>query len=64
MGVRFSWSILADDSVFEVGDWIQGFTTMPEPHGSVVDLLVVWSIEESVMKMVAESAMCASALPG
>jgi hypothetical protein len=45
MGVRFSWSILADDSVFAVGDWIQGFTTMPEPHGSVVNLRVVWSIE-------------------
>ncbi len=45
MGVRFSWSILADDPTFAVGDWIQGFTTMAEPHGSRVSLKVVWSIE-------------------
>lgn len=45
MGVRFSWSILADDPTFAVGDWIQGFTTMPEPHGSRVALTVVWSVE-------------------
>ncbi|MCB1802273.1 MAG: hypothetical protein KDI82_11345 [Gammaproteobacteria bacterium] len=44
MGVRFSWSILADDATFEVGDWIQGFTTMPEPHGSTLALTVAWSV--------------------
>jgi hypothetical protein len=44
MGVRFSWSILADDPTFAVGDWIQGFTTMAEPHGSRLSLEVVWSI--------------------
>lgn len=45
MGVRFSWSILADDPTFAVGDWIQGFTTLPEPHGSQVALTVVWSVD-------------------
>lgn len=44
MGVRFSWAILADDAEFAVGDWIQGFTTMPAPHGSRVNLKVVWTI--------------------
>lgn len=44
MGVRFSWSILADDPTFAVGDWIQGYTTMAEPHGSTLDLKVVWSV--------------------
>ncbi len=44
MGVRFSWSILADEPTFEVGDWLQGFTTMAEPHGSRLSLTVVWSI--------------------
>ena len=44
MGVRFSWSILADDPTFAVGDWIQGFTTMPVTHGSRVALTVVWSV--------------------
>ncbi|HPE80865.1 MAG: hypothetical protein KDI67_02550 [Gammaproteobacteria bacterium] len=65
MGVRFSWSILADDSVFEVGDWIQGFTTMPEPHGSVVDLLVVWSIGGVRYEKWLPNLQCAPApLPG
>ena len=41
MGVRFSWSILADDPTFAVGDWIQGFTAMAA-HG--LSLKVVWSI--------------------
>ena len=45
MGVRFSWSILADEPTFEAGDWLQGFTTMAEPHGSLLSLTVVWSIE-------------------
>jgi hypothetical protein len=43
MGVRFSWSILADAPTFEPGDWIQGFTTIAEPHGSRLDLKVTWS---------------------
>lgn len=45
MGVRFSWSILADDPTFAVGDWVQGLTTLPVPHGSQVSLKIVWSIE-------------------
>lgn len=45
LGVRFSWSMLADAPTFAVGDWIQGFTTMPEPHGSLLDLKVTWSID-------------------
>ena len=45
MGVRFSWSILADAPTFAVGDWIQGFTTVPEPHGSRLDLKITWSID-------------------
>lgn len=44
MGVRFSWSMLADDVTFSEGDWIQGFTTIPEPHGSRIGLKVVWTI--------------------
>ncbi len=45
MGVRFSWSMLADDVTFAEGDWIQGFTTLAEPHGSRLDITVRWSIE-------------------
>jgi len=61
MGVRFSWSILADDPTFAVGDWIQGFTTMPEPHGSRLSLKVVWSIEGEAYEKVFSDLECAPA---
>jgi len=61
MGVRFSWSILADDPTFEVGDWIQGFTTMAEPHGSDLDLKVVWKIEGKRYEKILPELQCAQA---
>lgn len=61
MGVRFSWSILADDPTFAVGDWIQGFTTMAEPHGSRLSLKVVWSIEGERYEKVLPDLECAPA---
>ena len=59
MGVRFSWSILADDPTFAVGDWIQGFTTMAEPHASRLDLKVVWSIEGESYEKILSGLECA-----
>lgn len=61
MGVRFSWSILADDPTFAVGDWIQGFTTMAEPHGSRLSLKVVWSIEGTRYEKILPDLECAAA---
>jgi hypothetical protein len=61
MGVRFSWSILADDPTFAVGDWIQGFTTMAEPHGSRLSLKVVWSIDGERYEKVLPGLECAPA---
>ena len=61
MGVRFSWSILADDPTFAVGDWIQGFTTLAEPHGSRVSLKVVWSIGGRRYEKVLSNLECAPA---
>ena len=61
MGVRFSWSILADAPTFAVGDWIQGYTTMAEPHGSRVSLDVVWSIDEKRYHQQFSNLECAAA---
>lgn len=61
MGVRFSWSILADDPTFAVGDWIQGFTTIAVPHGSRLDLKVVWSMQERQYEKVMPNLECARA---
>lgn len=64
MGVRFSWSILADDPVFEVGDWVQGFTTMAEPHGSIVDIMVRWEMEGQHYEKILSGLECADANAG
>ena len=61
MGVRFSWSILADAPTFAVGDWIQGFTTLVAPHGSRVALKVVWTIEGKSYAKVLSNLECAPA---
>jgi len=61
MGVRFSWSILADDPTFSKGDWIQGFTTMAEPHGSRLDLKLVWQIENERYEKILAGLECAPA---
>jgi len=61
MGVRFSWSILADSPTFAVGDWIQGFTTLAAPHGSRVSLKIVWSIEGKRYAKVLPNLACAPA---
>lgn len=60
MGVRFSWSILADDPTFAVGDWVQGLTTLPVPHGSPVSLKIVWSIEEQRHEQWIPDMQCAT----
>jgi hypothetical protein len=59
MGVRFSWSILADEPTFAAGDWIQGFTTMAEAHGSRLDLTVVWTIAGERYEKVIPGLECA-----
>lgn len=61
MGVRFSWSILADDVTFSKGDWIQGFTTVTHPHGSRVGLKVVWSIAGKHHAKILSDLECAPA---
>ena len=61
MGVRFSWSILADEPTFDVGDWLQGFTTMAEPHGSSLSLTVVWSFGETRYEKTFPRLECAPA---
>jgi len=61
MGVRFSWSILADAPTFAVGDWIQGFTTMPEAHGSRLSLKVVWTTGGERHEKVLPDLECAPA---
>lgn len=42
LGADFSYSILPDVMEFDVGDWAQGFTTVPVAPGTRFDLIYVW----------------------
>ena len=44
-GITFSWTLLPDDVVFEVGDWQQGFTTIKLPRESRFDLHYTWTLD-------------------
>lgn len=59
-GVKFAWSLLPDDQVFDVGDWSQGFTTVKLPHGSTFDLVFYWKLEEKTHAGKIENLRCAT----
>ncbi len=44
-GITFSWTLLPDDSLFEVGDWQQGFTTIKLPREARFDLNYTWTLD-------------------
>ncbi|HHJ16132.1 MAG TPA: hypothetical protein ENJ80_05475 [Gammaproteobacteria bacterium] len=60
-GVAFRWSILPDDQTFEPGDWSQGFTTLPLPPGTVVDLVYSWRDQGETHEGKLEGLRCAPA---
>lgn len=59
-GVKFAWSLLPDDQVFDVGDWSQGFTTVKLTRGSTFDLVFYWKIEEKTHAGKIENLRCAT----
>ena len=62
-GVSFRWSILPDDQTFEPGDWSQGFTTIPLPPDSRVNLMYTWRYLGENHTSVLEGLRCAPAQP-
>ena len=59
LGVAFRWSLLPDDQVFAPGDWSQGFTTLPLPPGTQVDLKYNWTLEGKTHEAIIEEMRCA-----
>ena len=57
-GTAYSWSLLPDNQDFEVGDWNQGFTIIPEQPGAVVDFHLVWHYQGRTGKAVVKGAVC------
>jgi hypothetical protein len=60
-GVSFRWSILPDDQTFEPGDWSQGFTTIPLPPDSSLNLIYTWRYQGENHKGTLEGLRCAPA---
>ena len=62
-GVSFRWSILPDDQTFEPGDWSQGFTTIPLPPDSIVNLIYTWRFQGEDHTSMLEGLRCAPEHP-
>ena len=63
MGVAFRWSMLPDDQTFEVGDWGQGFTTIPLQPGDAFSLEYSWSQDGHTETRTIKEVQCAPAEP-
>ncbi len=63
MGVAFRWSMLPDDQTFEVGDWGQGFTTIPLQPGDYFSLEYSWSQDGHTETRTIREVQCAPAEP-
>ena len=59
LGVAFRWTLLADDQVYEVGDWGQGFITLKLAPDEAFDLHYSWSQHDKTHRGVIEQARCA-----
>ena len=62
-GVAFRWTLLADDQVYEVGDWGQGFITLKLAPGETFDLHYSWSQHETMHRGEILQLRCAPAEP-
>lgn len=63
MGVAFRWSMLPDDQVFEVGDWGQGFTTIPLQPGDRFTFTYSWTQDGQTETRTIEEVQCAPEEP-
>ena len=57
-GITFSWTLLPDNGVFEIGDWQQGFTTIELGRNSKFDLTVEWEINEERYTNTLKNIIC------
>ncbi|MDT8453077.1 MAG: hypothetical protein RQ936_10105 [Gammaproteobacteria bacterium] len=60
-GITFSWTLLPDDVVFEVGDWQQGFTTIKVPRDQHFDLNYRWTQDDVAYTGSLNNLSCAPA---
>ncbi|MCW8831228.1 MAG: hypothetical protein OQK32_06890, partial [Gammaproteobacteria bacterium] len=58
-GITFSWTLLPDDGVFNVGDWQQGFTTVKLPRKAQFDLTYTWTLDSKAHSGTLKNLQCA-----
>jgi hypothetical protein len=59
LGVAFRWTLLADEQVYEVGDWGQGFITLELSPSEAFDLHYNWTQNDKRYFGKIEQARCA-----
>ncbi len=57
--IAFEWSQHPVEQMLEPGDWNQGMTTFPVPHGESFDLTVKWKIGEGIHAGTMPKVRCA-----
>jgi hypothetical protein len=57
--IVFSFTLLPDVVVFEVGDWQQGFTTIDLPREATFDFIYKWKLDGVMHLGVLENIQCA-----
>ncbi len=62
-GIKFSWTLLPEQGVFETGDWQQGFTTIELPHNSTFNLIYNWTLNGKAYTGTIENLHCAPEQP-
>lgn len=58
-GITFSWTLLPDQGVFEVGDWQQGFTTIKLPRESTFNFFYSWTLDDKIYTGNIKNLQCA-----
>lgn len=65
VNIKFSWTLLPDIGEFAVGDWQQGFTTIPLARESEFDLIYKWELDGVAHSGILKNLKCApESLPG
>lgn len=60
-GIPFAWILLPESGDFGIGDWQQGFTTIPIDRNEKFDLIYTWTLDGIKHQGKIENMSCAPA---
>jgi hypothetical protein len=62
-GITFAWTLLPESGDFGIGDWQQGFTTIPIDRNEKFDFIYTWTLAGVKHQGKIENMSCAPAAP-